>query len=184
MNDIDLRAIGWVMTRDVAWDIVRGLCGMPPRLSAAALTVLHRGWRALQAAAYGSLQERLQVMLLRRARLPLAAELAATNLVAAMNSACPALYAPEALHGRCTRGWAQAGIGLVGGVACARWASPDLPVAADAALVLFVMTMWHCAASLQLWCVLRVARRIARERAAGAAGPVAPGRAPRTAPPR
>src|SRR5258705_5156654 len=49
MNESDLRALGWVVTRDAFWEVARTLAGRTPRLPFKAMQGLAERWQALQA---------------------------------------------------------------------------------------------------------------------------------------
>ena len=51
MTEFDLRALGWVVTRDLFWEVGRSLVGRTRRLPSTALEELQERWRAVQAAA-------------------------------------------------------------------------------------------------------------------------------------
>ena len=45
MTEFDLRALGWVVTRDACWEIARSLAGRTPRLPLAATRELTERWQ-------------------------------------------------------------------------------------------------------------------------------------------
>jgi hypothetical protein len=51
VNGFHLQAVGWVVTRDVCWEIVRRFLGLRPRLPEAAFDELGRGWERVERSA-------------------------------------------------------------------------------------------------------------------------------------
>jgi hypothetical protein len=158
MTDSDLRALGWVVTRDTFWEVVRSLAGRTPRLPLAAMQGLGARWQALQTTAANSSDSLLARItsspLSRRTSADICA--AAANFLTFMSTSCPELYSLHAMGERCRRGSAKAIAGIGGSIGLGLLASSGYSLIEDAAVVLFAMGTWHLWTSIQLRCVRRL----------------------------
>jgi hypothetical protein len=86
----------------------------------------------------------------------------------------PELYSLPVLRERCRRAGAQAIAGLGGAMTFGSLASPDYPLSADIAVVLFTMGAWGLITFVQLRCVQglvsQLVRRNYRQEALGLRG--------------
>ena len=164
MTEFDLRSLGWVVTRDLLWEIARSLAGRTRRVPLAAMEGLTERWQALQVAA----AKTSQPLLTRVVSSPLLRSMSAeTRAVAAeyvifLSTACPELYSLHVVDERCRRAGAQAIAGLGGSMVFGYFANPSHPRTADVAVVLFVMGAWHLLTLLQLRCVRKLIAHLAR----------------------
>jgi hypothetical protein len=164
MTAFDLRALGWVVTRDAFWEIARSLAGRTPRLPIAAMQGLRERWQKVQAAAakspYPLLTRIASSPLLR----PMSAETcaAAADYLTWMSTSCPELYSPPVLRERCRRACTQAVAGLGGSILLGSLGSPSPQLFADAALALLAMGAWHMMTFLQLRCVHKLISQLGR----------------------
>jgi len=166
MTEFDLRALGWVVTRDAFWEIARSLAGQKPRVPLAAMQELAERWRALQAVAARTPRPTLARISLGSSLRRVSAEThaAAAEYLEVLCGACPDLYAPHVLGHRCRHASALALAGFSGALALGSLTDPAYPLIADAALVLFVMGVWHLLTFLQLRSVRKLMSQRARRR--------------------
>jgi hypothetical protein len=163
MNEFDVRALGWVVTRDAFWEVVRSLAGRKPRLPFAAMQGLMKRWQTLQAAVEKTSGPPLTRIVSSSLLRPTSAETsaAAADYLTLLSTSCPELYTPRVMDERCRRGSAKAIAGLGGSIGLGFFASLGYSLIADAAVVLFAMGAWHLMTSLQLRCVRRLISQLA-----------------------
>ena len=158
MTEFDLRALGWVVTRDAFWEIARSLVGQKPRIPLAAMPELSQRWRALQAvAAKPSRPIRARIHLSSSVRgVSAETHAAAVDYLHVLRASCPDLYAPHIVVERCRRALALAIAGFGGAIALGSLTDLDYPLISDAALVLFLMGAWHLVTLFQLGSVRKL----------------------------
>jgi hypothetical protein len=152
MTEFDLRALGWVVTRDAFWEVARSLTGRTPRLPLAAMPGLTERWQKVQAASVktsGPLLTRLVSSSLLR---PMSAETcaAAADFLTLLSTSCPELYSLHVVGERCRRACAQSLAGLGGSMVLGALAGTGFPLIGDVAVVLFAMGVWYLMTFLQL----------------------------------
>ena len=163
MTEFDLRAIGWVVTRDLVWEVARSLAGRTRHLSLEAMEGLNERWQAIQAAAARTSDPYLA----RLVSSPLVRAVSAETRAAAaeylihLSAACPELYSLQAMDERCRRAGGLAIAGTGGSMVFGYLADPSIPLVADAAIVLFAMGAWHLITFLQLRSVRKLLVRLA-----------------------
>ena len=104
MTEFDLRALGWVVTRDLFLDIARSLAGRSRHLSLEAMEGFNERWQAVQAAASRTssgppLSRFVSSPLVR----PISAETraAASEYPILLGATCPELYSYRVMEERC-----------------------------------------------------------------------------------
>jgi len=167
MNEFDVRALGWVVTRDAFWEVARSLIGRTPRVPLAAMQGLAERWQTLQSAVAKARGSPLPGMLFSPILRPMPAEAcaAATDYLKLLRTLCPELYSPRVIDERCRGGCIKAIAGVGGSILLGFFASPDQPLIKDAVLVLFAMGAWHLATSVQLHRVRRLMSQLAHPNA-------------------
>jgi hypothetical protein len=172
MTEFDLRALGWVVTRDAFWEVARSLAGRTPRFPLTAMQGLAERWRTLQSVAAkssGLHWTRIASSPLLR---PMSAETcaAAADYLTLLSASCPELYSPHVLRERCRRACVQTIAGLGGSTVLGSLAGPAYPLTADVAVVLFAIGGWHLITFLQLRRVRKLILRLAPQANFGAPG--------------
>lgn len=163
MSEFDLRALGWVVTRDLFCDVVRSLAGRTRRTPLAAMEGLNERWQVVQLTA----AKMPDPLLARFVSSPLVRSVSAQTRAAAaeymihLSAACPELYSLQAMDERCRRAGARAIAGLVGAMVFGYLAAPPDPLIADVAVVLFAMGAWHMLTLLQLRSVRKLLAHLA-----------------------
>jgi len=163
MTRIDLRALGWVVTRDACYELARTAFGGRPNMSATALRELGDRWRAIRASPTADQAETFSVGLLTTSLSRQRAK-AVMEFVDSMQVCCPDLYSERALRNRCLGGVGQAIVYLALGAILACWTSADTMIVGDAALALFAIASWSVVATIQLWRTHRLIKRIGQFR--------------------
>jgi hypothetical protein len=161
MTGFDLRAVGWVVTRDIFADALRTAFGAPPRIEPDALQALGAQWCKLQdACSRDPDASSLAALLSPSTRLSAPSADALAAFVDRLTALCPDRYGLAALRRRGRTSLAQACIGCFGGGLLSGAAvSPDTLVG-DVALVLLVMGLCHLVSATQLWRTLRIVKRL------------------------
>jgi len=161
VTEFDLRAVGWVVTRDTFVDIVLSVLGSRRTIATDLLVGLAEQWSALQ---HARAEERSARRLARADFLAASLSSRTANGLDAFLSrivaAYPTRYAPSALRRRLRISLAQTGVGLAGGVLLIHAGLGPDSIAADAALVLLAMGTWCLVTSVQLWRTYQLVRRI------------------------
>ena len=149
MNRLDVRALGWVVTRDACSEAVRVALGRERRIPIAALRVLRDRWGAISIAPVAERRGPLELFL--PTSLPSEREKAVLEFIEALRCACPSLYSEPVLRQRSLNAFGQALASFALGAVCAHWVSPDIPIVGDSALVLFAIACWSLVTAVQLW---------------------------------
>jgi hypothetical protein len=168
VNGFDLQAVGWIVTRDVCWEVVRALFGLQARLPRATFEELGRRWERIERSAHDDWKNMDYVdcwtRLLAPRRVPLSrrTEEALGAFIEQLAVSCPDRYGVPALRRR----WLDV-LGRVVGVAlCAfvvgRFAPAASTALADAELALLMIGGWSLAIAIQLWQMDMLARRFAK----------------------
>ena len=160
MNRLDVRALGWVVTRDACSEAVRVALGRERQISIAALRALGDHWRAISESPLAEGRGPLDLFL--ATSLPSQREKAVLEFIEALRRSCPNLYSEQVLRQRSLNAFGQALASLALGVICGHWVSPDIPIVGDSALVLFAIACWSLAIAVQLWRTHRLVKQ-ARE---------------------
>jgi hypothetical protein len=153
MNGFDVRALGWVVTRDICSEMARAAVGRRPRLSPATLRELLDRWRVFQSSlrADQSWRRNLSVILPLATPLSKASETAIADFVDQLIACCPDLYSEPALRSRCLNGCATFIASAAAGAVLGGLAPSDNSIIGDAALVLLVIACWSLVTTIQLW---------------------------------
>jgi hypothetical protein len=161
VNGFDVRAIGWVVTRDACAEIARALFGVRRQVVAEALQSLGKHWLAVHAClredagiASGNPLQPLGTALSSKS------EEAVDNVVLHMVSCCPQRYSEPVLRGRWLSAAAQALVGIVGGTAAGSFATPERMFFSDTAIVLLVMSCYSLMSAIQLWRTHGIVKRL------------------------
>jgi hypothetical protein len=188
VNRFDVRAIGWVVTRDACAEIARALFGARRQVAPEALRSLGKRWLAVLAClredarvASGNLLQLLQPL---RTALSPKGEAAVDDFVLHMVSCCPQRYSEPVLRGRCLSATAQALVGFVGGTTAGSFATPERMFVGNMAIVLLVMTCGSLISAIHLWRTYRIVKRLNRPTVIEASqpGPSAPSSSDRPSP--
>lgn len=165
MNTLDVRALGWVVTRDMCSEMARVALGRPRRMPRAAIERLREPWQAMVDAPATDHSSRLKAFLMVRVTTPVSQqrEKAVVEFVGILQARFPDLYSEQALRHRCVNACGQATVSLALGVILACWISADIPIIGNAAPVLFAIACWSLVTAIQLCRVYR----LVRDRAAG-----------------
>ena len=149
MNRLDVRALGWVVTRDACSEVVRVALGRKRQMPIAALRALGDRWGAISIAPVAERRGPLELFL--ATSIPSEREKAVLEFIEALRSSCPSLYSEQVLRQRSLNAFGQALASFALGVICAHWVSPDIPIVGDSALVLFAIACWSLVTAVQLW---------------------------------
>ena len=160
MTRLDLRALGWVVTRDACSEAARVALGGERQISIAALRALGDRWRAISISPEAARRGPLDLFL--ATSLPSKRQKAVFEFIEALRNSCPNLYGEQVLRQRSFNAFGQALASFALGGICAHWASPDIPIAGDSALVLFAIACWSLVTAVQLWRTHRLVKQ-ARE---------------------
>lgn len=153
MNGIDVRALGWVATRDICAEMARTAIGGRARISPAMLRELGDRWRAVQTSLQADRSWRLNMSVIVPLATPLskASETAIAEFVEQLAIRFPDRYRELALQRRWLNGCATFIASAAASAVLASIASSDIPIIGDAALVLLVMACWSFITTIQLW---------------------------------
>ena len=166
MKRLDLRALGWVVTRDTCSEIVRRALGRRPTMPTAAFRELGARWRAIHAPHAADQAEPLHTFRVVQPPTPQSKqrEKALIAFVDGLQTFRPDLYSEQALRNRCLSGCGHVIVSLAFGAILASWTSSDIPTIGDAALVLFAIASWNLVTTIQLWRVHLLVKRIGQFR--------------------
>jgi hypothetical protein len=161
MNRRDVRALGWVVTRDTFSEVIRTALGRRPKMPIAAFRQLGARWRAIRATDTAEGIELFDALPVERrpAEQTRVHEKAVIAFVESLQTFRPDLYAERALRNRCWNGVGQVVLSLAFGAILASWTSADTLLVSDAALILFAIASWSVVATIQLWRTHRLIRR-------------------------
>jgi hypothetical protein len=161
MNGFEVRALGWVVTRDTCFDIARTALGGRTRMSRASLSEQRNLWHVVQSSLRAD-GPRRGVSAIRplTATLSSASETAIAAFVRHLVACCPGLYSERALrtrcHERCPAFAATAGAGAI----LAQFAPPDASTLGDVSLSFLLLTVWNMVTTIQLWRTPRLVDRM------------------------
>jgi hypothetical protein len=162
MNGFDVRALGWVVTRDVCSEMARTAFGARPRMSPAMLREQRGLWRDVQSSLRADGPQRLDISAIRPLAAPLsiASERAIAEFVRHLVACCPDLYSEPALRTRwlerCAAFAATAGAGAI----LAHVAPPDTSMLGDLSPALLLIAGWSLVTAIQLWRTRRLVERM------------------------
>ncbi len=160
MNRLDVRALGWVVTRDACSELLRVALGKGRHMPVATLRELGDRWGAVSASPAGD-QRRLHGLFLATA-LSGQHEKAVLEFIEMLQNTCPGLYGEHVLRQRYLNAICQAIASFTLGALLACWASSELPIIGESALVLFAIACWSLATAVQLrrtHCLVRQLRQ-------------------------
>jgi hypothetical protein len=162
MNGFDVRALGWVVTRDACAEMLRVALGCRARTPPDQLAALAERWHTVQSSIRADRSSRLYLSVMVPLTTPLSkdSETAVVAFVDRLIASCPGLYGARTLRSRwqraCTRFIASATFVAI----LAALAPPSVPIVRDAALVLLVMAGWSLVTTIQLWRSHRIVEQI------------------------
>jgi len=162
MNGFDVRALGWVVTRDACFDIARTALGGRSRISRAMLKEQRDLWRVVQSSLRADRPQRRGISAIRplAASLSTASERAIAEFVRHLVACCPDLYSEPALrtrwHERCAAFAATAGAGAI----LAHVAPPDTSTLGDLSPAFLLIAGWSLVTAIQLWRTRRLVERM------------------------
>lgn len=168
MNGFDIRAVGWVVTRDACYEGARVLLGLEPRLGKLALQELGRHWAKVvtvvqvdrRAMSFGE-----RILLTGSASLSKRSEEAVQEFLERLAILSPRLYDSDALRARCLRGSIQVVAGCVLLAVFGHSASPENPTIGHAAIAAILLTAWSFMTTFQLCRMYRLAKHLLGHRA-------------------
>jgi hypothetical protein len=166
MKRLDLRALGWVVTRDTFVEIARRAVGRPPGMPTAALRELGARWRDIHASPIADKAGPIDAFLVGQPATPQSKQSDKTVIafVDSLQHFRPDLYSEQALRKRCLSGCGHVIVSLAFGAILASFTSSDIPIIGDAALVLFVIASWYLVTTIQLWRTHLLVKRISQLR--------------------
>ena len=149
VSGLDLRAVGWVVTRDTCFDILRSLVGRPRRMPVVMLRRLGAMWTAVQAAYDADLRAGRSALL--GAEASPATERRLLEFFEQLVAACPALYGENAMRRRCRDATLETAGALTIAFLLFTLASTESTLAIDVALILLVFGSLGVVTTFQLW---------------------------------
>jgi len=158
MNRLDMRALGWVVTRDAWSELVRVALGRGRHMPVATLRELGDRWRAVSTSPAGD-QRRPHDLFLATS-LSWQREKAVLEFIETLQGSCPDLYGEHVLRQRYLNAICQAIASFALGALLACWASSDLPIIGESTLVLFAIACWSLATAVQLWRTHRLVKQL------------------------
>lgn len=159
-NGFDLRALGWVVTRDLITELVRTALGRTRRVPLTTLRDIAERWRVVQASqARGVAASPLLLSL--ATPLPKAGVAAMAGLVLYLATRLPHRYGESAMRARCRSDGATFGTAAAAGAALLALA-PDFTIVVDAAWVLMALACWKSVTTFQTWLAYRLVKRVSR----------------------
>lgn len=162
MNGFDVRALGWVVTRDICSAMASTAFGGRPRMTPAMLRELGDRWRAVQESlrAERSLRLNMSAIVPLAAPLSKASETAIAAFVDQLIACCPDLYSDLALRGRLLNGCATFIASVASSTGLAGLAPSDVSIIGDAVVALLAIACWSAITTIQLWRTHRLVERI------------------------
>jgi hypothetical protein len=166
MKSLDVRALGWVVTRDTCVEIVRRALRRRPGMPTAAFRELGARWRDIHAPPIADKARPLDAFLVGQATTPQSKqrEKMVIAFVDSLQHFRPDLYSEQALRKRCLIGCGHVIVSLAFGAILASCTSSDIPTIGDAALVLFAIASWYLVTTIQLWRTHLLVKRISQLR--------------------
>jgi hypothetical protein len=166
MKRPDVRALGWVVTRDACVEIAHRLLGRRRRMPTAALRELGARWRDIHASPIADRAGPIDAFLVGQPATPQSKQCDKTVIafVDCLQHFRPDLYSEQALRKRCLSGCGHVVVSLAFGAILASCASSDIPIIGDAALVLFAIASWYLATTIQLWRTYLLVKRVSQLR--------------------
>jgi len=162
VNGLDVRALGWVVTRDACSEVVRVALGRERQISIAALRTLGDRWRAVSVSPVAEQRGPLDLFL--ATSLSKQREKAVLAFIETLQYSCPDLYSEQVLRQRYRNAFCQAVASCALGAFLAYWASSDFPIVGDSMLVLFAIACWRLVTSIQLARTHRLVKQIRQDR--------------------
>jgi hypothetical protein len=162
MNGFDVRALGWVVTRDVCVEMARTAFGGRPRMSPAMLRELRDRWCVVQSSLQADRCSGPNMSVIVPLAMPLskASETAIAEFIDQLTARFPELYGEAALRSRWLNGCAAIIAGATVSAVLGSFAPSDIAIIRDATLVMLVFTGWKSITTIQLWRTHRLVDRI------------------------
>jgi hypothetical protein len=166
MKRRDVRALGWVVTRDTCFEIARRALGHRRRMPTAALRELGARWRDIHASPIADKAGPIDTFLAGQPATPQSKQRdkMVIALVDSLQHFRPDLYSEQALRKRCLSGCGHVIVSLAFGAILASCASSEIQTIGDAALVLFAIASWYLVTTIQLWRTHLLVKRISQLR--------------------
>jgi len=166
MNRLDVRALGWVVTRDALSEIAHVALGGRRRTPLATLGELGDRWRAVHASLAADQSEPLVAFLVWGFTTSLSKqrEKAVVEFVESLQACSPDLYSEQALRHRYLSSARQAIASCALGAILACWTPSDIPIIGDSAFILFAIACWSLMTTLQLLRTHHLVKRIIQSR--------------------
>ena len=166
MKRLDLRALGWVVTRDTCVEIARRALRRRPGMPTAAFQELGARWRDIHAPPIAAEARPIDAFLAGQAATPQSKQCdkMVIAFVDSLQHFRPDLYSEQALRKRCLSGCGHVIVSLAFGAILASCTSSDIPTIGDAALVLFAIASWYLVTTIQLWRTYLLIKRISQLR--------------------
>lgn len=164
MNGFDVRALGWVVTRDILCEMARAVVGNGTKMPPTMVRELGEHWRAVQFSLGVSRSRRSGMSAIVPLAAPLseAGEMAIAAFVERLAAYRPDLYGEPALRSRWMNGMAAFIVSASASAVLAVLVPSDTPIIGEAALALLIIAGWKAITTVQLWRTHRMAERIAR----------------------
>jgi hypothetical protein len=162
MNRRDVRALGWVVTREVCAELARVALGRERQISIAALRTLGGRWRAVSVSPVAGERGALDLFL--ATSFSKQREKAVLEFIETLQYSCPDLYSEQVLRQRYRNAFCQAIASFTLGALLACWAASEFPIVGDSTLVLFAIACWSLAIAVQLWRTHRLVRQLRQYR--------------------
>jgi hypothetical protein len=153
MNGFDVRALGWVVTRDTCAELLREAFGGRARTSPEQLAALAERWRTVQSSIRADRSSRLYLSVMVPLISPLSkdSEMAVVEFVHRLNACYPGVYGEPALRNRWRSACARFVTSATFVAILAALVPPSVPIVGGAALVLLAMAGWSLVTTIQLW---------------------------------
>ena len=162
MNGFDVRALGWVLTRDICSELIRTALGGRPMMSPVVLRELRDRWLVVQSSVRADRSWQLNLSVIGSLATPVskASETAIAELVDHLTACCPDLYGAQALRTRYLNRRTTFFMSVAAGALLGGLTPSDISIIGDAALVLLVIACWNAIAAIQLWRTHRLVERV------------------------
>lgn len=168
MREVDVRALGWVITRDLWAEGIRVATGLPQRATPDALAELRHRWTVLRESLIRDRHRSFDALL----RGPVAtmlskrSERAIADFARQLLATYPKLYSNVALRMRCRTALGVACSFALFGWMLALWSGRDVPLLIDASFIAFLIASIELFSAMQLRRVWQLLQRLDVEHAA------------------
>jgi hypothetical protein len=166
MNRLEVRALGWVVTRDVISEIAQASLGRQRRIPLAALQELGDRWCAVHASPTADQPEPHATLPAGKFTTSLSKQRAkaVVEFIDSLQACSPGLYSEQALRHRYLNAARQAVASFALGAILAHSTLSDIPIIGNSVIVLFAIACWSCVATVELWRTHDLVARINRLR--------------------